>query len=226
MHPGCPIEQVYLYTEPIDFRKAIDGLSVLVEQELGLSPFASALYVFTNRHRNRIKALYWHRNGLCLWHKRLERDKFAWPQEANALTQTCSVPVLAELRAWMLQNTPLVTPKSALGTALAYMGNLWAQLTRYTERGDLPIDNNRCEDTIRPFVIDRKAWLFSDTPAGAHASAVIYSLVQTAKANGLEPYTWLRRVLRDLPAAKTVEEVEALLPWSLRLTDLVGNPAQ
>ena len=55
---------------------------------------------------------------------------------------------------------------------------------------------------------------------------MIYSLVQTAKANGLEPYTWLRRVLRDLPAAKTVEEVEALLPWSLRLTDLVGNPAQ
>ena len=72
----------------------------------------------------------------------------------------------------------------------------------------------------------RKAWLFSDTPAGSHASAVIYSLVQTAKANGLEPYTWLRRVLRDLPAAKTVEEVEALLPWNLRITDLVGNPAQ
>src|SRR5665647_3086791 len=78
MHPGCPIEQVYLYREPIDFRKAIDGLSVLVEQELGLNPFASALYVFTNRGRNRIKALYWHRNGFCLCQKRLERDKFGW----------------------------------------------------------------------------------------------------------------------------------------------------
>ena len=54
MHPGCPIERVYLHREPIDFRKAIDGLSVLVEQELGMSPFASALYVFTNRHRNKI----------------------------------------------------------------------------------------------------------------------------------------------------------------------------
>ncbi|MBH1958432.1 MAG: transposase domain-containing protein [Burkholderiales bacterium] len=61
-------------------------------------------------------------------------------------------------------------------------------------------------------MIGRKAWLFSDTPAGAHASAVIYALVQTAKANGLEPYAWLRQVLRDLPAARTVEEVEALLP--------------
>ena len=134
-----------------------------------------------------------------------------------------SVPVLAELHAWMLKHAPLVTPTSALGPALAYMGNLWPQLTRYTERGDLPIDNNRCENAIRPFVIGRKAWLFSDTPPGAHASAVIYSLVQTAKANGLEPYTWLRRVLRDLPAAKTVEAVEALLPWNLHLTDLAGK---
>ena len=88
MHPGCPIDQVYLYTVPIDFRKAIDGLSVLVEQELGLNPFASALYVFTNRHRNKIKALYWHRNGFCLWQKRLERDKFVWPADANPLTHT------------------------------------------------------------------------------------------------------------------------------------------
>lgn len=152
--------------------------------------------------------------------------KDAAPEARHLARQQSSVPVLAALHAWMLQHTPLVTPKSALGTALAYMGNLWAQLERYTERGDLPIDNNRCENAIRPFVIGRKAWLFSDTPAGAHASAVIYSLVQTAKANGLEPYTWLRQVLRDLPAAKTVEDVEALLPWNLRLTDLAGNPGQ
>ena len=152
---------------------------------------------------------------------RIEREHQEATVEMRHLArQSASVTVLAELHAWMLKQTPLVTPKSALGTALMYMGNLWAQLTRYTERGDLPIDNNRCENAIRPFVIGRKAWLFSDTPAGAHASAVIYSLVQTAKTNGLEPYTWLRRVLRDLPAAKTVEAVEALLPWNLRPTDL------
>lgn len=134
--------------------------------------------------------------------------------------QKYTVPVLAELHAWLQKAQPLVTPKSALGTALAYMDNLWSRLNVYTQRGDLPIDNNRCENAIRPFVIGRKAWLFSDTPAGAHASAVIYSLVQTAKANGLEPYAWLRRVMRDLPAAKTVEAVEALLPWNLRIPDL------
>lgn len=157
---------------------------------------------------------------------RIEREqKEAAPEVRHLARQQGSVPILAELHAWMLTNTPLVTPKSALGTALAYMGHLWPQLTRYTERGDLPIDNNAAENKIRPFVIGRKAWLFSDTPAGAHASAVIYSLVQTAKANGLEPYSWLRRVLRDLPAAKTVEAVEALLPWNLRIPDIFGKSA-
>lgn len=88
MHPGCQIAQVYLCRAPIDFRKSIDGLSVLVEQELRLNLFDSALYVFVNRHRNKIKALYWHRNGFCLWQKRLEADKFAWPCDGEAVTQT------------------------------------------------------------------------------------------------------------------------------------------
>ena len=157
---------------------------------------------------------------------RIEREhKEATIEVRHLARQSASVPVLDELHAWMLKTAPLVMPKSALGTALAYMGNLWPLLTRYTQRGDLPIDNNRCENAIRPFVIGRKAWLFSDTPAGARASAVIYSLVQTAQANGLEPYSWLRRVLRELPSAQSVDAVEALLPWNLRIADLVGKTA-
>ena len=131
--------------------------------------------------------------------------------------------VLAELYAWMEKAIPVVLPKSALGQALAYMQKYWGRLNRYTERGDLPIDNNRCENAIRPFVVGRKGWLFSDTPAGAHSSAVIYSLVETAKTNGVEPYTWLRHVMRDLPAAKSVEDVEVLLPWSWRMPDLTSK---
>ena len=137
--------------------------------------------------------------------------------------QSESVPILAELREWLTRTQPAVTPQSALGRALSYMHQYWDKLTRYTECGDLPIDNNRCENAIRPFVIGRKAWLFSDTPAGANASAIIYSMVETAKANGLDPYAWLRRILRDLPAAKTVEEVEALLPWNLHGMDLISE---
>ena len=83
MHPGCRIDQVYLYRDPVNFRKSIDGLSALVEQELKRDPFGSALYVFVNRHRNKIKVLYWHRNGFCLsssvW-KRRNSHGYAGPK--------------------------------------------------------------------------------------------------------------------------------------------------
>ena len=149
----------------------------------------------------------------------IERDckkEKATDQERYLARQERSVPALAAIYAWMQRTLPQVTPKSALGTALSYMRDQWSMLVRYPERGDLPIDNNRCENAIRPFVLGRKAWLFSDTVAGAKASAVIYSLIETAKANGLEPYHWLRQVLRELPAAKTVEAIEALLPWNVK----------
>jgi transposase len=82
MHPGCDIETVYLCREPVDFRKQINGLSILVEQELAMNPFAEALFVFANRKHDRVKVLYWHRNGFCLWQKRLEKERFAWPVKA------------------------------------------------------------------------------------------------------------------------------------------------
>jgi transposase len=103
MHPGCQISQVYLCQAPVDFRKAIGGLSVLVEQELELDPFASALYVFINRQRNKIKVLYWHRNGFCLWLKRLESEKFAWPRDGESATHTVS---LQEFE-WLLEGFDL-----------------------------------------------------------------------------------------------------------------------
>ena len=108
-----------------------------------------------------------------------------------------------------------VLPSGKLGEALAYLDKYWSKLSRYVERGDLPIDNNRVENAIRPFALGRKAWLIADTPRGAQASAVLYSVVETAKAHQLEPYGYLRRVFQHLPAATTVEAVEALLPWSI-----------
>ena len=154
----------------------------------------------------------------------IERDcKDASDEKRFLARQQLSLPILSELREWLNKTRPAVVPNSALGRALSYMHDYWGKLIRYIERGDLPIDNNRVENAIRPFVIGRKAWLFSDTPAGAHASAVIYSLLQTAKANGHEPYAWLRHVMRNLPAAKTLEEFEALLPWNLHAMDLTSE---
>ena len=97
---------------------------------------------------------------------------------------------------------------------LIILASNWSRLERYVEAGFLPIDNNAAERAIKPFVIGRKAWLFSDTPKGATASAQIYSLVETAKVNGQEPYTWLRHVLEQLPHAQSVADYEALLPWN------------
>jgi transposase len=104
---------------------------------------------------------------------------------------------------------------------MAYMDKYWLRLIRYTERGDLPIDNNATERAIRPFAIGRRAWLFCDTPAGAEASARLYSLVETAKANALEPYTWLVKVMRGLPEARKAGNWEPLMPWNLKAEDLI-----
>src|SRR5690606_2587379 len=113
-----------------------------------------------------------------------------------------------------------VLPKGALGRALHYLDNNWAKLVRYTEDGRLNIDNNAAENAIRPFVIGRKNWLFSDTPAGAKASAALYSVIETAKANGLEPCAYLRKVFGGLPAAACVGDIEMLLPWRVATEQL------
>lgn len=128
--------------------------------------------------------------------------------------QDLSCHVMSELKAWVDKTLPYITTQNALGKAVTYLANNWNKLERYVEEGYLPIDNNPAERAIRPFVIGRKNWLFSDTPNGATASARLYSLVETAKANGQEPYAWLRHTLERLPQAVSVEDYEALLPWN------------
>lgn len=79
---------VYLYADPVDMRKSIDGLSVLVEQEMALSPSVEALFVFCNRSRDKIKMLCWERNGFIVWYKRLEKQRFKWPSVGAGETVT------------------------------------------------------------------------------------------------------------------------------------------
>ncbi|MDQ0125519.1 transposase [Pseudomonas lini] len=130
--------------------------------------------------------------------------------------QDLSLKVMSELKAWMEKTLPYMTTQNALGKAVTSLANNWCKLERYVEQGYLPIDNNTAERAIRPFVIGRKNWLFSDTPKGATASAQLYSLVETAKANGQEPYAWLRHALERLPQAPSAEDYEALLPWNCK----------
>jgi transposase len=136
-------------------------------------------------------------------------------EERYAVRQQESVPILNQLRRWCDDTLHKILPKGLLGKALGYMNRYWDKLTVYTQDGGLNIDNNPAENAIRPFVIGRKNWLFSDTPKGAQASAQLYSLIETTKANGLEPFSYLSHVFKELPAADTVEKIEALLPWNV-----------
>jgi transposase len=143
--------------------------------------------------------------------EKIIRDKS--PEEKYRLRQTQSLPILQKIKIWLDKSIAHAPPKSLIGKALHYLHEQWPYLVRYVKSGDYPIDNNPAENAIRPFVVGRKNWLFSATPKGATASANLYSLIETAKANGLEPYGYLRRVFTELPQAASVEGVEALLPW-------------
>ena len=88
LRPSPALAKVYLCVEPVDFRKSISGLSLLVEQSLELNPFESALYVFINRKRDKLKILLWENNGFILWYKRLEKERFKWPVDHTASTIT------------------------------------------------------------------------------------------------------------------------------------------
>ena len=123
-----------------------------------------------------------------------------------------SLPLLDEFRVWLDQHIPIVPPRSALGKAMNYAHKQWPKLTTYTGDGRLCMDNNLTENAIRPFVIGRKNFLFCDSVAGANASANLYSLIETAKANGIEPYAYLKIIFTELPQANSLEEIEVLLP--------------
>ncbi|WP_229333113.1 IS66 family insertion sequence element accessory protein TnpB [Halomonas sp. KAO] len=103
MRPGAKVKKVYLYSKPVDFRKSIDGLSALVELDIKAAVFDPVLFVFLNRARNRVKILYWERNGFCLWLKRLEAERFKVPPEPG----DDAIELTAEELNWMLDGFDL-----------------------------------------------------------------------------------------------------------------------
>jgi transposase len=126
--------------------------------------------------------------------------------------QRRSKPIIDEFETWLKENVSKTPPKGALGKAYQYALSQWPLLVRYIEYGHLRMDNNMVENAIRPFALGRKNWLFSDTVAGAEASATLYSIVETAKANRLNPYFYLKILFEKLPFVKSQKELEDLLP--------------
>lgn len=137
------------------------------------------------------------------------------PEQVVAYRQDHSVPLLDKLKIFLEKNANKVPADSLTGAAITYMRNQWEKLVVYCTNGELRISNILAENAIRPFVVGRKAWLFADSSQGAKASAVCYSIVETAKLNDLEPYDYLHTVLTNLPYAETVEQIESLLPWNI-----------
>lgn len=144
---------------------------------------------------------------------KVEREAKDLTDDARlAMRQQDSKPIIEELRRLIDAEIINFPKKSETGKALTYLYNQWQKLTRFLEDGRIPLHNNFTENRIRPFTVGRRNWLFSDTPEGATASAIIYSLLVTAQVNRLNPYEYFCRVLSSI--ARPNVDLETLLPFA------------
>ena len=136
------------------------------------------------------------------------------PEVRQATRQARAGPVLEELHHWLQETLHGVSRKSALGSAIGYALKLWPALTRYRDDGRIEIDNNAAERALRAVALGRKNYLFAGSDDGGERAAAIYSLIGTAKLNGLDPEAYLRDVLSRI-AEHSVNRVDELLPWRI-----------
>lgn len=145
--------------------------------------------------------------------ERYAKDENLPPDKVKELRQKKSKPILDLYKAWLDNHVGRVPPKNPLCAAMKYSLNNWTQLTRYLDDGRLDIDNNAMERAMKPFAVGRKNWLFSGNEVGARASAVIFSLIETCKANNIEPYAYLKHALENI---RTTEDLSQLLPFNFK----------
>lgn len=154
--------------------------------------------------------------------RRIKNEKLK-QEQISILHKEHSRQILEEFKEWLDAQVHNIPPKSILGKAVKYTLNQWHRLIGYIEEPFLTPDNNMVENAIRPYVIGRKNWLINGAPKGAEASAIFYSLIETAKANGLEPYHYLRFLLEKLPLAQSQDDYKALLPQYLDKSQLLHS---
>ncbi len=147
----------------------------------------------------------------------VERELAQWPRDERfrGERERRARPALGKLHAWLQKKQPQVPPKTALGKAVAYALSQWPKMVRYLECEHLSPDTNRVENAIRPFVLGRKNWLFAGSPRGANASMILYSVIETAKANKVDPYWYLRALFEQLPTFNPNGNYDELLPWNI-----------
>lgn len=128
-----------------------------------------------------------------------------------------SKPILLDFKNWLDDNYKRVLPKSSIGKAIKYCLNQWSKLITFLNDGRLEIDNGLSERAIKPFVIGRKNWLFSNSVSGAKAGEIIYSIIETCNIHEVEPYAYLRQVLTVIPEASTEDDLQKILPFNICL---------
>jgi len=145
------------------------------------------------------------------------RGKEKPPDERRVYRQDVVKPHLDNIRAWIIEKQGrALSYGGLLATAFTYIYNQWPKLTIFLEDARLNLDNNKAERHVRPIATGRKVWLFAQSEAGAKATATWYSLVETAKANGVEPYWYLRMIFEQMPVyLRDGNPVDDLLPWNI-----------
>jgi transposase len=154
------------------------------------------------------------------------RENHLSHEQRYLLRQLRAGPVLLEFKSWLDETHHQVPPQSHISKAIAYALNQWPLLIRYIDYGFVEIDTNRLENSIRPFALGRRNWLFMGSDKGAEAGAIIYSLLATCKANLIEPYAYLKYVLDQLPQCKTDEARKKLLPYAVDPLELAKAYSQ
>ena len=131
-------------------------------------------------------------------------------------------PELERFHKWLVKKQELVVPSTLLGKAVRYALSEWDALCRYLDHAYITPDNNAAENAIRLFVLGRRNWLFSGSPRGANASCAIYSLIETAKQYGLDPFAYLHYVLEHAPSFSSEEDWDSVLPFNLDADEVDG----
>lgn len=144
-----------------------------------------------------------------------EQGKRLTVEQRYQLRQRKAKPIVNKFNCWLKDNVLAVPPQSTLGKAFTYALNQWPKLINYLCDGRLHISNNHTERAVKPFVMGRKAWLFANSIAGANAAAIIYSIIETCKANQISAYDYLNYVYTQLPLCQSEKEIEKLLPFNL-----------
>ena len=169
------------------------------------------------KQKNKVSKAQWALNHIQKLYRIEQKIKGKTAEEKLAVRQKESLPLLLQFKDWLDKASLQVLPKSTLGKAIQYARNQWHKLIRFVENGSLNIDNNRPEREAKAFAVGRKNWLFANTSTGAHASCIHYSLVRTAKANGLDERQYIERLLNEMCRRQAGDDIDDLLPWNIQL---------